>query len=165
MAEEYTPGYTRTASNFMAQRTAASHAAFLVPHLRDSARLLDCGCGPGSISCDFARILSAGHVTGIDREESQIELARSRASEQQLTNMTFKVGSIYELPFPDSSFDVVFAHAIFEHISSPDKALAEILRVFRLRSTVTPISKLPTGVIFMLVENSPNCSAMLASIC
>jgi ubiquinone/menaquinone biosynthesis C-methylase UbiE len=85
MAEEYTPGYTRTASNFMAQRTAASHAAFLVPHLRDSARLLDCGCGPGSISCDFARILSAGHVTGIDREESQIELARSRASEQQLT--------------------------------------------------------------------------------
>jgi SAM-dependent methyltransferase len=129
MAEEYTPGYTRTASNFMAQRTAASHAAFLVPHLQDSARLLDCGCGPGSISCDFARILSSGHVTGIDREESQIELARSRASEQQLANMTFKVGSIYELPFPDSSFDVVFAHAIFEHISSPDKALAEILRV------------------------------------
>ena len=43
--------------------------------------------------------------------------------------MTFKVGSIYDLPFPDSSFDVVFAHAIFEHISSPDKALAEILRV------------------------------------
>jgi SAM-dependent methyltransferase len=129
MAEEYTPGYTQKASDFMAQRTAANHAAFLVPHLQVSARLLDCGCGPGSISCDFAKILSLGHVTGIDREESQIELARSRASEQHLTNVTFKVGSIYELPFPDSSFDVVFAHAIFEHISSPDKALAEILRV------------------------------------
>ncbi len=129
MAEEYTPGYTRKASDFMAQRTAISHAAFLTPHLRNSARLLDCGCGPGSISCDLARILSSGQVTGIDREESQIELARNRASEQQLTNVTFKVGSIYELPFPDSSFDVVFAHAIFEHISSPDEALAEILRV------------------------------------
>jgi SAM-dependent methyltransferase len=129
MAEEYTPGYTRTASNFMAQRTAASHAAFLVPHLRDSARLLDCGCGPGSISCDFARILPAVHVTGIDREESQIELARSRAAEQQIANVTFKVGSIYDLPFPDASFDVVFAHAIFEHLASPDKALVEILRV------------------------------------
>lgn len=129
MAEEYTPGYTRKASHFMAQRTAVSHAAFLMPYLRDSAHLLDCGCGPGSISCDFARILSSGHVTGIDREESQIELALLCASEQQLTNVTFKVGSIYELPFPDSSFDVVFAHAIFEHISSPDKALVEILRV------------------------------------
>ena len=129
MAEEYTPGYTRTASDFMAQRTAASHADFLMPYLLDSARLLDCGCGPGSISCDFARILSSGHVTGIDREKSQIELACNHASEQQLTNVTFKVGSIYELPFSDSSFDVVFAHAIFEHISSPDKALSEILRV------------------------------------
>ncbi|NJM65692.1 MAG: methyltransferase domain-containing protein [Acaryochloris sp. RU_4_1] len=129
MAEEYTPGYTQTASDFMAQRTAASHGAFLMPHLLDYARLLDCGCGPGSISCDFARILSSGSVTGIDREESQIELARSRASEQQLTNVNFNVGSIYKLPFPDSSFNVVFAHAIFEHISSPEKALAEILRV------------------------------------
>jgi SAM-dependent methyltransferase len=129
MAEEYTPGYTQTASDFMAQRTAASHAAFLLPHLRDSARLLDCGCGPGSISCNFARILSSGYVIGVDREESQVELARERASEQQLTNATFKVGSIYNLPFPDLSFDVVFAHAIFEHIASPDKALAEMLRV------------------------------------
>ena len=129
MAEEYTPGYTQTASDFMAQRTAISHAAFLMPHLRDSARLLDCGCGPGSISCDFARILSSGSVTGIDREESQIELARNRALEQHLTNVNFNVGSIYNLPFPDSSFDVVFAHAIFEHISSPEKALAEIFRV------------------------------------
>lgn len=128
-AEIYTPGYTKKASNFMALRTAASHAAFLLPHLRESSRLLDCGCGPGSISCDFAKIVSSGHVIGIDREQSQIELARSRAEDQQLVNVSFKVGSIYELPFPDSSFDVVFAHAIFEHISSHDAALKEILRV------------------------------------
>lgn len=128
-SEEYTPGYTQTASDFMAQRTADSHAAFLLPHLQASFRLLDCGCGPGSISCDFASMLTSGHVDGIDRENSQIELARDRAMSQNLTNVTFSVGSIYELPFSDSSFDVVFAHAIFEHLASPGIALNEVSRV------------------------------------
>ena len=113
----------------MAQRSADTHAAFVLPHLRDSLRLLDCGCGPGSLTCDFARTVTAGHVTGIDREESQIERARSRAASQQLHNTTFEVGSIYELPFPEASFDVVFAHAVFEHLSSPAAALAELRRV------------------------------------
>ncbi|MBW4652060.1 MAG: methyltransferase domain-containing protein [Kaiparowitsia implicata GSE-PSE-MK54-09C] len=127
--ETYTPGYTQTASNLMARRTASSHAAFLLPHLLESSRLLDCGCGPGSMSCDFAKIVSTGHVTGIDREQSQIELARNRAEEQNLNNVSFQVASIYNLPFSDCSFDVVFAHAIFEHISSHDKVLKEIFRV------------------------------------
>lgn len=127
--ENYTPGYTQNASDFMAQRSAQTHAAFLLPHLRDSSRFLDCGCGPGSVTCDFARIIPSGHVTGIDREASQIERARSHAACHRLTNATFEVGSIYELPFPDSSFEVVFAHAVFEHLSSPSAALAEVRRV------------------------------------
>lgn len=129
MTEEYTPGYTQTASNFMAQRSAVSHAKFLLPHLDATSRLLDCGCGPGSITCDFAKIAVSGNVQGIDREQSQTDLARARASEQGLTNVTFSIGSIYDLPFPNSSFNVVFAHAIFEHLASPEKALAEMLRV------------------------------------
>ncbi|MBE9079081.1 methyltransferase domain-containing protein [Romeria aff. gracilis LEGE 07310] len=128
-SEEYTPGYTQNASNFMAQRSANNHAAFLMPHLQKSSRLLDCGCGPGSISCDFASVLTSGHVIGIDRESSQIELARNRAVSRNLTNITFNIGSIYELPFSDSSFDVVFAHAIFEHLASPNAALSEVFRV------------------------------------
>ncbi len=127
--ENYTPGYAQNASDFMALRSASTHAAFLLPHLRDSSRLLDCGCGPGSMTCDIARLVTSGHVTGIDREASQIERARSRAASQKLANITFEVGSIYELQFPSSSFDVVFAHAAFEHLSSPATALAEIHRV------------------------------------
>lgn len=128
-AENYTSGYTQNASDFMARRSAQSHAAFLLPHLRDSSRLLDCGCGPGSVTCDFARIVPSGHVVGIDREASQIERARIHAASLGLTNATFEIGSIYELPFPDASFDVVFAHAVFEHLSAPYAALAEVRRV------------------------------------
>jgi SAM-dependent methyltransferase len=127
--ETYTPGYTQSASNFMAQRSARTHAAFLLPHLRDSWRLLDCGCGPGSVTCDLARLIPSGQVTGLDREASQVERAQNHAARLGLANAHFKVGSIYELPFPDASFDIVFAHAVFEHLASPAAALAEVRRV------------------------------------
>ena len=41
----------------------------------------------------------------------------------------FEIGSVYELPFPDGSFEVVFAHAIFEHLREPLSALTEFHRV------------------------------------
>ena len=115
----------------MARRSARTHAAFLLGHLRESMKLLDCGCGPGSITCDLARLLPAGHVTGIDREATQVDRAREHAANQGITNVDFKVAPIYELPFPDGSFDVVFAHAVFEHLSTPERALAEVHRVLR----------------------------------
>ena len=126
--EHYTPGYSRNASDFMARRLARTHAAFLLPHLSDASRLLDCGCGPGSMTCDFARLVPSGHVTGIDREASQIERARSDAASHRLTNVNFETGSIYELPFLDSSFDVVFAHAVFEHVTRLRLSSANIWR-------------------------------------
>ncbi len=133
--ELYTPGYTAAASDFMALRSAASHASFILPYLRTATRLLDGGCGPGSISCDLAASTPApptsggGHITGIDREPSQIDLARQRAADRKLTNFTFQTASIYALPFPDASFDIVFAHALFEHLSDPAAALREMHRV------------------------------------
>jgi ubiquinone/menaquinone biosynthesis C-methylase UbiE len=39
----------------------------LLPFLRSGMTLLDCGCGPGSITLDFAEILSPGEVVGLDR--------------------------------------------------------------------------------------------------
>jgi SAM-dependent methyltransferase len=113
----------------MARRAAKAHAAFLLPHLRDSDRVLDCGCGPGSVTCDLARLVASGHVIGIDQEASQIERARTEAARRGLTNATFEVGSIYKLPFQDSSFEVVFAHAVFEYLSALAEALAEVRRI------------------------------------
>jgi hypothetical protein len=41
-------------------RTAATSAAFLLPHLQPGWELLDCGCGVGSITCDFAHAVAPG---------------------------------------------------------------------------------------------------------
>jgi ubiquinone/menaquinone biosynthesis C-methylase UbiE len=143
--ELYTPGYTAAASDFMALRSAASHASFVLKYLRPTTRLLDGGCGPGSISCDLAASILAlptcgaqtsggqtsggGQITGIDREPSQIDQARQRAADRKLINIAFQTASIYALPFPDASFDIVFAHALFEHLNDPAAALREMHRV------------------------------------
>jgi ubiquinone/menaquinone biosynthesis C-methylase UbiE len=113
----------------MAFRSAQSHAAFLLPKLRPGMRLLDCGCGPGTITCGLARIVAPAEVIGLDREGSQIERAREDAASQNISNVRFDTGSIYELPFADGSFEVVFAHAVFEHLREPLSALSEIHRV------------------------------------
>src|SRR5204863_9529417 len=110
-------GYTENATALMARRRLDTHAAFLKPHLRAGLRVLDVGCGPGSITLDIGRAVAPGQVVGLDREASQVELARSAAPGEGVGNVSFERGSVYSLPFPDGSFEIVFAHAVFEHLA------------------------------------------------
>ena len=55
----------------LARRTGAA-AAFLAPHLRRGMRLIDCGCGPGSITVDLARAVALGEAIGIDLRDDAL---------------------------------------------------------------------------------------------
>ena len=101
--ETYTPGCTNNAVEFMARRTADSHAAFFLPHLRPGMRLLDCGCGPGGITVGLAQRVRPGEVTGVDMGGAQLERAREHASAAKV-HVTFREASVYSLPFPDADF-------------------------------------------------------------
>jgi SAM-dependent methyltransferase len=128
MGEEYTPGHSANATAFMAVRSFSSHGEFIKPYIKPGMKVLDCGCGPGAISVGLAEAVGpAGHVTGIDFGESQIEVAKTRTK----PNLTFRVASVYELPFEDGAFDLVFSHALFEHLADPVRGVAEIRRVLR----------------------------------
>jgi SAM-dependent methyltransferase len=131
MNETYTPGYSANAVNFMARRSATTHASFLLPHLKPGMSLLDIGCGPGTISIGLAQAVAPGKVIALDASSNQIEAGRRRAAEAQISNLQFQDGSVYSLPFPAEEFDVVFAHAVFEHLKEPDSALREIRRVLK----------------------------------
>jgi ubiquinone/menaquinone biosynthesis C-methylase UbiE len=128
--ETYTPGYSELTLRLMLKRTAARNAAFFTPFLRRGMHVLDCGCGPGTITLDLANLVSQGLVVGIDLEPAQLRSAQNLARQQQI-NASFGVASIYALPFADGYFDAVFAHALFEHLREPVRALREMKRVLR----------------------------------
>jgi SAM-dependent methyltransferase len=128
--ENYTPGCTATAVDFMERRTAESHAGFVLPLLRPGLRLLDCGCGPGSITVGLARSVAPSEVVGIDAGGAQLDRARDRARAADVP-ASFREASVYALPFHDGEFDASFAHALFEHLAEPLRALGEIRRILK----------------------------------
>lgn len=109
----------------------ADEASFFLPHIRPGMRLLDVGAGPGSITLDLAAVVAPGEAVGIDIEPQQVERARALAAERGVPNARFEVADAYALPFPDGSFDVVFAHAVLIHLRDPLAALREFRRVLR----------------------------------
>jgi ubiquinone/menaquinone biosynthesis C-methylase UbiE len=128
--DEYTPGYSAPMVQFMAQRTAETHAGFFLPYLKPGWRVLDAGCGPGTITLGLAKRVNPGHVVGIDAEDSQFEQARTEGQREGL-NVEFRKSSVYQLPFDDQQFDAVFSHAVLEHLSDPAAAIAEYRRVLK----------------------------------
>lgn len=128
--ERYTPGDTPKVTNFMARRTLATHGAFFRPFLFAGAKVLDCGCGPGTISADIATCVAPeGSVFGIDANSGQIELAHQKL--QNFSNAECRIGSVYELPFESNTFDAAFSHALFEHLAEPERAARELWRVLK----------------------------------
>lgn len=130
-AVEYTPGYSDNAVQFMAKRTAATHAGFFIPHLRPGWDLLDCGSGPGVITCGLARLVAPGRTVGVDASSGQVQEAESHAAAEKLDHLRFETASAESLPFAKESFDAVFSHALFEHLAKPDAVAREFLRVLR----------------------------------
>jgi ubiquinone/menaquinone biosynthesis C-methylase UbiE len=127
--ETYTHDYGEEYRRLHGQRTAAQDAAFFMPYLRPGMRLLDCGCGPGSITIGLAERVAPAQVTAIDIAQAQLDAAQALADERGVGNISWQVGDIYHLPFPDGSFDAAFAHNVLEHLRDPLAALRELRRV------------------------------------
>lgn len=91
--------------------------------------VLDVACGPGIVSCFFAR--RAAHVTGVDIVPAMLDRARRFQAEKQLTNLDWVLGESTELPFHDNFFDRVVTRFSFHHYLGPQAAIAEMKRVCR----------------------------------
>ena len=126
----YTHGHHESVLRSHRWRTAANSAAYLLPHLRPGLDLLDVGCGPGTITVDLARRVAPGRVVGLDSAPGVIDVARGQGTAEEAA-VTFVVGDVGHLDFPDASFDVVHAHQVLQHLADPVGALAEMGRVCR----------------------------------
>lgn len=103
----YSVGYDAATLDFFHHRRAASHATFFLPHVRPGMTLLDCGCGPGTITLDFAEIVAPAEAIGVDIESSQLRFARAQVVDQEKLN------------------------GVLEHMQSPVAALGEVRRVLK----------------------------------
>jgi SAM-dependent methyltransferase len=90
--------------------------------------VLEVGCGAGVDLARFAR--GGAHVTGVDLAPSAIALARANF-EQQGLNARLEVADGEQLPFPDNSFDLVYAHGVVQYTANPGRLVAECRRVVR----------------------------------
>ena len=127
--ETYSHGHAEPVLRSHRWRTAENSAGYLLPLLRPTARLLDIGTGPGTITADFAAHLSAGTVTGLDNAPTAVAETRRLAAERGLRNLTVTQGDVYALAYPDGAFDVVHAHQVLQHLADPVAALREMSRV------------------------------------
>ena len=123
-APRYLHGHDDSVLRSHRWRTVENSAAYLLAELRPGTRLLDVGCGPGTITADFARRLPDGRVIGVDASSAVIDDAAARYPE-----VTFMVGDLSSLPFPDGSFDVVHLHQVLQHLNDPVRALADLRRL------------------------------------
>lgn len=129
MGESYTHGHTEPVLRAHRWRTAENSAGYLLDHLRPGQRLLDVGCGPGTITLDLATRVAPGAVIGVDASAEVVEQARQAAEGRG--NVAFGVGDAYRLGQADGSFDVVHAHQVLQHLADPVAALTEMRRVLR----------------------------------
>jgi SAM-dependent methyltransferase len=127
MPDVYTHGHHESVLRSHRWRTAENSAAYLLPHLKPHMRILDVGCGPGTITAGLADRVPRGHVTGIDTTPDVLEQARELAEGRD--NVDFTAGDVYALDYPDDTFCVVHAHQLLQHLGDPVRALREMRRV------------------------------------
>jgi ubiquinone/menaquinone biosynthesis C-methylase UbiE len=125
----YTHGHHDTVLRSHRWRTAENSASYVLPHIRAGMRVLDVGCGPGTITADLAGLVEPGVVTAVEVTDAALDLARQEAAKRGRSNIEFVVSDIHALGFPDDTFDVVHAHQVLQHIADPIRALREMRRV------------------------------------
>lgn len=125
----YTHGHHASVLRSHSWRTALNSAAFLLPHLSPGMKILDIGCGPGTITVDLARYIPQGHITGLERSGDVLVKAREQAQEKGVANVDFVEGDANALDYEDGTFDVVFCHQVLQHVGDPIGMLKEMKRV------------------------------------
>jgi ubiquinone/menaquinone biosynthesis C-methylase UbiE len=108
--------------------TVESCAAYLVSYIKPTMKILDIGCGAGTLTCDFARLVPQGSVVGLDQGKDVIIGAREQAASKGVINVSFAVGNVLCLDFSDGEFDVVHAHRVLPYVDG-SAAFKEMRRV------------------------------------
>ncbi len=109
-----------------ARRVLLEHA-----EIRPGERVLDIGCGTGTLAVEMARNPGV-EVVGLDPDPGALAIARRKA-ERASVAVAFDQGFADALPYPDASFDHVTSSLMFHHLprDAREPALREVRRVLK----------------------------------
>ncbi len=96
----------------------------------DGQRVLDLGCGTGTLTMMIARAVPGAAVTGLDGDPRVLEIARRKAAD---LDIQWDQGMADQLPYPDGQFDRAVSSLVVHHLDTATKqaAFAEVYRVLR----------------------------------
>lgn len=134
MSKPYLHGHHASVLRSHTWRTVENSCPHLIPYLENrSLRILDVGCGPGTITVDLASRVPQGFVYAIDPSVEVIKKARKHAEEKGITNVRFEVGDIFNWSTQDGveegGFDIVHAHQVLQHLQDPLGAFKEMKKL------------------------------------
>ncbi len=132
--EHYTHGYSEAVLSSHARRTVENSFGYGRHLLQPGLRVLDLGCGPGTITVELAHAVAPGEVVGVDIDATVLD--RARANADGLAHLTFVEADATSLGFSDDTFDLSHAHQVLQHLGEPVAALRELARVTRPGGTI-----------------------------
>ncbi len=103
------------------------------------SRVLELGCGVGAQTVILARNSPGAEITSVDISPASIAAARAAVGREGFANVAFRTADIFDLPFPQGSFDHVFICFVLEHLPRPEAALAVARGMLRPGGTLTVI--------------------------
>ena len=105
--------------------------------LRPGLRVLDIGCGTGSLTLLLQRLHPGVEVVGLDPDPKALAITRRKAERAGLA-LRLDQGFSDRLPYPDASFDRVFSSLMFHHLKQEEKeaTLREVRRVLKPRGSL-----------------------------
>ncbi|MDJ1479317.1 methyltransferase domain-containing protein [Cytophagaceae bacterium YF14B1] len=110
-------------------------STFLSPVLTEGAQTIaDLGCGAGAIISALAAKFPEKQFFGVDVSAARLEQAQLKCFTEEgnaLTNISFREGSIYEIPLASDSVDVVYTRFLLEYLKEPVAAIRELKRIIR----------------------------------
>jgi ubiquinone/menaquinone biosynthesis C-methylase UbiE len=97
-------------------------------NIQPRMKVLDLGCGTGTLTLMLKRANPEAEVTGMDGDSQVLDIARDKS---RRTDIQWDEGRASSLPYPDSIFDRVVTSLVIHHLITDDKrrAFKEIYRV------------------------------------